>query len=607
MPGIVGLITKKPREWAEPILGAMLQAVRHESFYRTGTWVEVSSGVYVGWTVQENSFSDGMPVSNERGDLVLVFSGENFPESGTKSRLREHGHVFAPEGPSYLVHLSEEDDTFPATLNGKFQGMLIDRLEGTALLFNDRYGMHRLYYHESKDAFYFAVEAKAILAVCPELRRVDAQGLGEFVACGCVLQNRTLFDGIHVLPGGSAWLFRKGALESKKSYFQPREWEEQAPLEPEEYYRELKDKFSSSLPHYFNGRQKVGISLTGGLDTRLILAWWKSQPNTLPCYTYAGMFRDCQDVIVARKVADICRQPHRAITVGNEFLPRFAHYAERSVFLSDGCVDVSRASDLYVSEKVREIAPVRIVGTYGSEMLTQVAMFKAIDPMPGIFSQELLQHVNQAKSTYAEIRSGHPATFAAFRQSPWWHYGVLTLEQSQLTVRSPYLDNELVRTVYRAPASLAATGDVRLRMIGDGDPTLGRIRSDRGIGGNALFPASMISRGFLEFTLRAEYAYDQGMPQWLAKIDHFFSPLHFERLFLGRHKFAHYRIWYRDFLSEYVREMLLDSRSLSRPYLERGGLEAVVQGHLKGNRNYTNEIHTLLTLELLHRQFLDSN
>ena len=57
-------------------------------------------------------------------------------------------------------------------------------------MFNDRYGMHRIYYHEAKEAFYFAAEAKAILAVRPELRRADPRGLGEFVACGCVLDNR---------------------------------------------------------------------------------------------------------------------------------------------------------------------------------------------------------------------------------------------------------------------------------------------------------------------------------------------------------------------------------------------------------------------------------
>lgn len=84
----------------------------------------------------------------------------------------------------------------------------------------------------------------------------------------------------------------------------------------------------------------------------------------------------------------------------------------------------------------------------------------------------------------------------------------------------------------------------------------------------------------------------------------FLSPLKLERLFLGRHKLYHYRVWYRDFLAKYVQEMLLDSRTLSRPYLQRSGVESVVRGHLKGNRNYTTEIHRLLSLELLHPALL---
>ena len=115
-----------------------------------------------------------------------------------------------------------------------------------------------------------------------------------------------------------------------------------------------------------------------------------------------------------------------------------------------------------------------------------------------------------------------------------------------------------------------------------------------------------VSRAYLEFMFKAEYAYDYGMPQWVSKIDHRLAPLRIERLFLGRHKFTHYRVWYRDVLSGYVRQMLLDPRTLSRPYLNRKGVEAIVEGHTKGGRNYTTEIHKLLTLELLQRLFFDS-
>jgi len=96
-----------------------------------------------------------------------------------------------------------------------------------------------------------------------------------------------------------------------------------------------------------------------------------------------------------------------------------------------------------------------------------------------------------------------------------------------------------------------------------------------------------------------------GMPQWLARIDHALSPVRIERLFLGRHKVFHFRAWYRRYLAEYVREMLLDERSLSRPYIERKRLETVVDGHLKGNRNYTSDLHKVLTLEIVQRLFID--
>ena len=303
MPGIVGLVTSMPRDRAEAQLLRMLERLRHEPFYATGTWIDEALGVYVGWTVRKGSFADGMPLRNERGDVVLVFSGEEFPEPGTARRLTERGHALDPTGPSYLAHLSEEDPSFPAGLNGRFHGLLTDRTRGTATLFNDRYGMHRVYYHASPDAVYFAAEAKAILAVRPELRRLDPQALGEFVACGCVLENRTLFEGIHVLPGASSWTFRRGTVEAKRSYFEPREWEEQPLLDEGPYYRQLRETFARNLPRYFDGPEPVGVSLTGGLDTRMIMAWRRPPPGSQPCYTFGGTFRDCRDVVVARRVA----------------------------------------------------------------------------------------------------------------------------------------------------------------------------------------------------------------------------------------------------------------------------------------------------------------
>jgi len=588
---------------AENDLRQMLETMLHESFYSSGVWSDPSLGVYIGWVARRGSFAAEMPVTNEREDVTLLFSGEEFPRSGTVEMLRARGHIVAHDGPSYLVHRYEEESTFPRELNGRFHGLVADKRRGTALLFNDRFGLQRLYYHESGDAFYFAAEAKAILKVRPELRAIDPRGLGEFVSCGCVLENRTLFRGIHLLPPGSAWGFREGALEGMNSYFQPKEWEQQEALDSEEYYREIRDAFVSNLPRYFNGRERVGMSVTGGLDTRIILAWHKALPNSLPCYTWGSMYRDHEDVKLGRRVARVCQQPHRVITAGREFLSQFDRYAERSVYLSDACVDLARSPDLYVQEKVRDIAPVRLVGTYGSEILLQAVMFKAAAPHAGLF-EPLRETIEAGIDTYNATRQVHPITFVAFRQSPWHHYGVLGLEQTQIGIRSPFLDNDVVKTAYRAPGpdTVATNEEVRTRLIREGNPALATIRTDRGSGGLN----GALTHLYLEFFFKAEYAYDVGMPQWMARIDHMFAPLHLERMWLGRHKPFHFRVWYRDHLSEYVRQILLDDRALSRPYLTRAGIERVVNGHLRGDENHTDEIHRLLTLELAHRLFIES-
>ena len=320
------------------------------------------------------------------------------------------------------------------------------------------------------------------------------------------------------------------------------------------------------------------MSLTGGLDTRMIMAWQRSQPGSLPCYTFGSMFRENQDVRVARRVAKACNQPFQVITAGQEFLSQFPRYAERAVYLTDGCVDVSRAPDVYLNEKAREIAPVRMTGNLGVNYCGVSARSSPSSPSQGLFHPDILFQVHQAVGTYERVIEGHPVSFAAFKQSPWNHYGILALEQTQLSLRTPFLDNDLVRTVFRAPESALTSNEASLRLIADGNKQLLRISTDRGLAGERGQLSGAAYRGFLEFQFKAEYAYDMGMPQWVAGIDHVFSGLHLERLFLGRHKVFHFRVWYRDALAGYVREMLLDPRSLARPYIERKRLEEVVQG-----------------------------
>jgi asparagine synthase (glutamine-hydrolysing) len=144
-----------------------------------------------------------------------------------------------------------------------------------------------------------------------------------------------------------------------------------------------------------------------------------------------------------------------------------------------------------------------------------------------------------------------------------------------------------------------------LRLVRDGNPALGNLWTDRGLSLQPSAPNRRLRRLLHEFTFKAEYAYDGGMPQWLAKVDGVFARLHPEMLLLGRHKVHHFRLWYRNELAGYVREILLDRRTLSRSYLNGRRLEQIVKQHTGGSANYTMEITGALTAELVHRQLLE--
>ena len=143
--------------------------------------------------------------------------------------------------------------------------------------------------------------------------------------------------------------------------------------------------------------------------------------------------------------------------------------------------------------------------------------FKPAAPLPGLFQPEFLSHVRQAEQTYARNIQGNALSFAVFKQSPWNHYGILALEQTQLALRTPYLDNDLIRAVFRAPQSALAGSQDSLRLIADGKRELLRIPTDRGIGGERGQFSGAVYHAFLEFLFKAEYAYDMGMPQSVAR------------------------------------------------------------------------------------------
>jgi asparagine synthase (glutamine-hydrolysing) len=113
-----------------------------------------------------------------------------------------------------------------------------------------------------------------------------------------------------------------------------------------------------------------------------------------------------------------------------------------------------------------------------------------------------------------------------------------------------------------------------------------------------------LNAAWCETTARAEYVWDYGMPKWLAPLEQRVRSLHPERLFLGRHKFAHFRLWYREPLAGIVRDLL---SGFQAPGFLPGATARVVEEHLTGRANRTRELHQLITLRLIESEILQSS
>ncbi len=600
MPGLAVIIGRGSNATNEQRVRAMVRAMQHEAFYASGTYADEALGLWVGWTCHPGSYCDCLPVTNETGDRVLFFYGEHHGDPDELARLRARGHAYQDDNASALVHLYEErGEDFLRQLNGWYHGVLVDKARREILVFNDRCGMQRLFFGRDGDAVLFASEAKALLRARAQFRALDPRGVGEFLACGTVLENRTLFPGVEALPAASLWSFADAKPRDRRTYFAPADWEGQPPLGEPDIEARLEDLWPRLMDRYTRARLPAAVSLTGGYDTRLIMAYLDPKRTAGVCYTFGGIYRDCFDVKIARKVAATCGLRHEVLPLDAEFFASFPALAEKTVYLADGNLGACNAYELYLNRRARGIAPLKITGSFGSEVMRGSRAFKAVPPRPGFLQPEFQAHAVRAAETFAHNGQGHSLSFSVFRHAPWYYFPRLAVEQSQVVVRTPFLDHDLVGLMYRARLDGADRRPLTVRLIRHGNPALAGMPTDTG-------NTSWWHYRIMQFLFQADYCYKSGMPQWLEQIHYLLGPFQPERWFIGRHRFQHFRIWFRRQLADYVQAMVLDPRTTGRPYFNRAFLGAMVRRHLRGDRNYTDEIEKVLTIELTHRALVDA-
>jgi asparagine synthase (glutamine-hydrolysing) len=213
---------------------------------------------------------------------------------------------------------------FVAGLNGDFLGLLHDHDSGTLSMFTDRLGLRDTYYCRPDDeTLVFSTAAQSLSrhpAVTPAF---DPELAAEFLACGCrTFGVRTPLKDTHRFHPGAITTADIGSLDTEmEPYWVPEYRPEDRPFSY--FVDEFTQRFQAAVSERLHPDREYGLLLSGGADSRLVLAAMDGTARQrVTSYTLGG-WRN-REVRTAERVAETAG-------VDFELLERDRDYHERAL------------------------------------------------------------------------------------------------------------------------------------------------------------------------------------------------------------------------------------------------------------------------------------
>lgn len=269
----------------EALLRRMLGQIRHRGPDEFGVYLDNHVGLGSARLSIVDLAGGQQPISNETGDIWVVYNGEVFNYPELRRELEARGHRFATSTDTeVLVHLYEEHGTgFLAKLNGQFVFALWDAKRHSLFIARDRLGVRPLFYTLVDGVLLFGSEIKTLLADSRVTRALNPDGVADVFSFWSTLSPRTCFAGITELPPGHFLIAGQGTIQTTRYWALsfgpgPKEKINEKPfkLNPRRTLSSLADEFAELLIDATRIRLRadvpVGAYLSGGLDSSTIAA-----------------------------------------------------------------------------------------------------------------------------------------------------------------------------------------------------------------------------------------------------------------------------------------------------------------------------------------------
>ena len=624
MCGLAGVFNRDGTPVEAPVVERMAEAIRHRGPDGAGSYLGRSVGLgHRRLAIIDLSPAGQQPMATADGRYVIVYNGEIYNFRELRAELEALGRRFRSKTDSEvaLQAFAEWGEGAIGRFNGMFAFAVWDTVREELFLARDRYGIKPLYYAMEGQSFLFGSEVKALLAHPACSARLDREALVEYLSFQNFFTDRTLFEGVRLLPPGT-WLRvgKSGAgTPTPVRYWAFDFSEPERALDEEAYVEELDRLFRQAVVRQLVSDVEIGAYLSGGMDSGSITAAAAAELPYIRTFTAgfdltsaSGVELGFDERPAAERLSYLLRTEHYEMVLKagdmERVFPRLARHIEEP--------RVGQSyPNFYAAQLASRFCKVVLSGTGGDELFggypwryyRAAAGGSFEDYVDSYFSswQRLLpegalqrlcspiwkdvSHVSPREifdGVFEGQRGGldRPEDYinkSLYFEARTFLHALLVVEDKLsmahgLETRVPFLDNDLVDFAMRVP--------VRLKL-----GSLGRV--DRL---NENLPGSKTARYYAQTRdgkLILRQAMARRMPAEVV-----------ERAKQGFS--APDASWFKGESIDYVRRVVFDDRARIYDYLDRSAVRELVMDHLQGRENRRLLIWSLLSLERFCEVFL---
>lgn len=243
-----------------------------------------------------------------KSNVTVLLDGELF----NQDELLGKGEIDKGADASVILehYLADNSFEFLRNIDGMYTAVIRDEDKEQIICINDRYGLQHLHWTQNQDVFAWASEYKAFIELPSFKCDINTASMDDFFKYGYILEDKTWFNNVQLLPPATVLTLD---LRSKKTVTRKYwSWNEinvtSQIIDEVECAQEWGRLFENSIKRRINTEMRIGVTLSGGLDSRAILAALPRTDNAVHTFTFG--IDGCEDIRIATKAAAIKGTKH---------------------------------------------------------------------------------------------------------------------------------------------------------------------------------------------------------------------------------------------------------------------------------------------------------